>query len=216
MAREPQSAAKTRRDLNGEATRRNMVRSARRLFARQGYAGTSLDQVVRAAKVTTGALYHHFGDKKGLFQAVAEAVEADILERILAAAAAASDPWARLIAGTTEMLSVCAEPAIQRIAFQDAPTVIGAAQWRAIEMRFAFGVFSQALEGLMAAGVLRRYPADMLAPVLLGATIEAATAVARADDKPAAQAQALEILTRLYEALRITPPPGGAPHRGSK
>lgn len=194
--------AMTRRDQNSEATRRDILRAARRLFARDGYAATSLQAIVRAAKVTTGAVYHHFGDKKALFQAVAEAVEREILERISAAAREARSPWEQLIAGTTAMLAICAEPHIQRIAFVDAPNVIGAREWREIEMRFAFGAMRQVLDGLMRQGVIRSGSVDVLAPILLGATIEAATAVARAADQGAALAEARATIVRLLEALR--------------
>lgn len=194
--------ARTRRDQNSEATRHDILRAAGRLFARHGYAGTSLDAIVRAAKVTTGAVYHHFGDKKALFQAVAEGVEREILERIALASRAESDPWARLLAGVSAMLGICAEPHIQRIAFIDAPNVIGAREWREIELRFAFGVLRQVLDGLQRAAVIRAGSVDILAPILLGATIEAATAAARADDKAAALAEARGTILRFLEALR--------------
>jgi AcrR family transcriptional regulator len=200
--RRPGVKAKTRRDQNSEATRHEIMRAARRLFARRGYAATPLGAIVRAAKVTTGAVYHHFGDKKALFRAVAEAVEVGILERILAASRERGDPWDRLVTGTSAMLSICAEAHIQRIVFVDAPNVIGAQEWREIEKRFAFGVLRQVLQGLMDAGVIRTGSVDVLAPILLGATIEAATAVARAADQAAALAEAQATMVRFLAALR--------------
>ena len=100
------------------------------------------------------------------------------------------------------MLAICAEPHIQQIAFIDAPNVIGAQEWRDIEKRYAFGVLQQVLTGLKAAGVIRIGSVDMLAPILLGATIEAATAVARAADRAAALAEAQATILRLITAFR--------------
>ena len=195
-------AVKTRRDLNSEATRRDILAAAKTLFARDGYATTPLSAIVEAAGVTTGAVYHHFGDKQGLFRAVAEAVEVEILQRIAAASAGETDLWRRLVAGTTAMLGICAEPHIQRIAFIDAPNVIGAREWREIEKRYGFGVLQQSLHALQAGGVIRPCIVEILAPILLGATIEAATAIAEAADQPAALAEAQEIIFRLLDSLR--------------
>ena len=193
---------KTRRDLNSEATRRDMLAAAKIHFARDGYAAAPLSAIVEAAGVTTGAVYHHFGDKQGLFRAVAEAVEIEILQRIAAASAGEADPWRRLVAGCMAMLGICAEPHIQRIAFIDAPNVIGAREWREIERRYAFGVLQQTLQALQHRGIIRPCAVEILAPILLGATIEAATAIADAADQPAALAEAQAIIGRLLESLR--------------
>jgi AcrR family transcriptional regulator len=169
----------TRRDLLSDATRRLMLHAARRVFARRGFADASLGEIVAAAKVTTGAVYHHFRDKKGLFRAVAESVEQDILQGVMAASATVQDPWSRLLRGVDAMLEICAAPDVQRIVFIDAPTVIGPVAWREVEMRFAFGAMTRALDGLAAAGVIRAGSPQVLASILLGALIEAANSVAR-------------------------------------
>jgi len=194
--------SETRRERASVATRDEILRVAQRLFARRGYAATPLGAVVSAAGVTTGAVYHHFGDKQALFRAVAEAVERDILGRIVAASGASAAPWDQLVAGMSAMLEICVEPQIQRIVFIDAPNVLGAREWRETEMRFAYGVLRQTLAGLQASGVIRAGSVDILAPILLGAAIEAATAVARAADKQAALAEARATLLRLLEALK--------------
>jgi AcrR family transcriptional regulator len=202
---------KTRRDLHSASTRRAICRAARRLFARKGYAATSLAEVVRAAKVTTGAVYHHFGDKKGLFRAVAEGVEAEILERVLAAGRDRADHWAKFLASTSAMFAVCTEPDVHRIVFLDAPNVLGAAEWRDVEMCYGFGALREALAALKAAGVIRVGPVDVLAPILWGALIEAANTIARADDKAATLAGARATVTRLLESLRTANEPAAAP-----
>jgi AcrR family transcriptional regulator len=202
--RERSAGNKTRRDLNSEVTRRDVLRAARRLFGRHGYAGTSLAAVVRAANVTTGAVYHHFGDKRGLFRAVAEDVEAEILQRIAAAEPAGAGPWDGFLACTSAMFDICTEPDVQRIVFQDAPNVFGATEWREIEMRYGFGAMYEALASLKAAGVIRAGSVEVLAPILMGALIEAANTIARAEDKPATLAEARQTVVGLLESLRVT------------
>jgi len=190
---------KTRRDHNSDATRQAIIHAATRLFGQHGYAATPLSAVTEAAAVTTGAVYHHFGDKQGLFRAVAEGVEAEILQRITTAGAGQPTLWDIFVTGTLAMLEICAEPHIQQIAFADAPNVLGAAAWRETEKRYAFGLLRQVLEGLRQSGVIRIGSADVVAPILLGAAIEAATAVAR---DPAALGEARATLLRLLDSLR--------------
>ncbi|HTV76321.1 MAG TPA: TetR/AcrR family transcriptional regulator [Candidatus Baltobacteraceae bacterium] len=55
---------------NNSDTRRHILRAALRHFANAGYAATSVQQIVGEAKVSKPALYYHFQDKAGLFQAL--------------------------------------------------------------------------------------------------------------------------------------------------
>src|SRR2546421_10951846 len=100
-----------------EATRGALVAAARELFAERGYAAVGTEEIVRAAGVTRGALYHHFSGKKQLFQAVYEDVEQKLVERIAESAiSSASDPLQALHAGAQAFLDACEDPAVQRIA----------------------------------------------------------------------------------------------------
>src|SRR5215472_1311022 len=119
------SMARTKHDLRSEATRRQLVTAARALFGARGYAGVGTEEIVRAAGVTRGALYHQFRDKADLFAAVAEEVEAEIAERIAAGARAAADPVEALRAGARLFLDACGEPEVERIILLDAPAVLG-------------------------------------------------------------------------------------------
>ena len=100
------------------------------------------------------------------------------------------------------MFAVCTEPDIHRIVFLDAPNVLGAAEWRDVEMCYGLGAMRHALETLKAAGVIRTGSVDVLAPILMGALMEAANTIARADDKAATMAEARATVTRLLESLR--------------
>jgi AcrR family transcriptional regulator len=190
------------RDANAAATRALIIGKARKVFAKKGFVDAGLAEIVSAAGVTTGAVYHHFGDKKGLFLAVAETVEGDILKGVMLAAATKSGSWEQLLAAVDATLEICAEPDVQRIIFIDAPTVIGPAAWREIELKYAFGGMLQAFQRLIDEGVIRSGSADVLASILLGALIEAARAVARARDKHAAMADARATVARLFASLR--------------
>src|SRR3981189_3147740 len=106
-----------KQEQRSAATRANLLAAARRLFAVRGYAGVGTEEIVRAAGVTRGALYHQFRDKEQLFEAVFEQGEAGGTQRIAdSALAGATDPLAALHAGSRAFLAVCAEPEVERIA----------------------------------------------------------------------------------------------------
>jgi AcrR family transcriptional regulator len=165
-----------------EATRAALLGVAHDLFAQRGYAGVGTEEIVRAAGVTRGALYHHFEDKKDLFRAVYEGIEQRIVEQIAGVAVSAADPVEALRAGAAAWLDACEEPAVRRIALIDAPSVLGWEEWREIGMRYGFGLVQGTLQAAMDAGLLEPQPVLPLAHLVLGALDEAAMVVARADD----------------------------------
>jgi AcrR family transcriptional regulator len=184
------------------ATRAKLVDAARGLFATRGYAAVGTEEVVRAAGVTRGALYHQFPDKAALFEAVVEEVEAETTQRIAEGAlAGAADPLAALREGARQFLEVCSDPAIERILLLDAPAVLGWQRWREIGLRHGLGLVGGVLAAGMEAGVLARAPVDPLAHLLIGALDEGAMYVAGAPDRDAARAEVAAILDRLLDAL---------------
>ncbi len=193
---------RTKHDLRSEATRRLLVTAARALFGARGYAGVGTEEIVRAAGVTRGALYHQFRDKAGLFAAVAEEVEAEIAERIAAGAAgAAADPVEALRAGAQLFLDACAEPEVERIILLDAPAVLGWEAWRDLAGRYGLGLVQLALQSAMDAGAIVPQPVAPLAHVLIGALDECALYVARAEDRPTAREECAAIFDQILRAI---------------
>ena len=195
-------SGKNLREAAAAATRARIMDAARSIFGAKGYEVALLAEIVAAADVTTGAVYHHFGDKKGLFLAVAEAVEAEIMAGTAKAAARESDPWAQFTAGVRATLDICAAPDVLRIVFLDAPTVIGPAIWREIELKYAFGTMRWALGRLMSTGVIGSGSPDLLASILLGTLVEAARGIGRAEEKQSATDEARRIVDRFLVSLR--------------
>jgi AcrR family transcriptional regulator len=185
-----------------EATRAALIATARGLFAERGYAGVGTEEIVRTAGVTRGALYHHFAGKKELFEAVYEDVERQLVEQIAASAiSSATDPLAALHAGAQAFLDACEDPAVQRIALVDAPSVLGWEQWREIGLRYGFGLVRATVEAAMDAGLIERQPVDALSHLLLGAIDEGAMLIARADDGGTTREEVGATVKRLLEAL---------------
>jgi AcrR family transcriptional regulator len=199
-------AAAGERSLQAErslATRTALLDTARRLFAERGYAAVGTEEIVRAAGVTRGALYHHFDGKLELFAAVYETVEAELVQGIAAAVDTPdASPVEVLRAGSRAFLDACeSDLAVQRIALIDAPSVLGWERWREIGMRYGLGLVRGTIEAAIEAGQIEPQPAEPLAHLLLGAIDEGALLVARADDAGATRRQVGESLERVLSAL---------------
>ena len=143
---------RSRRLDYSESTRSALVGSAIELFTKGGYAGTSLDEVARRARVTKGALYHHFTGKQALFEAAFAKVESRVFGRLEEIMRGPEPPWERALRGVREFISHCLDPAYQRIAVHEAPVVMGWERWRDAEDRASFGLIRAGVEDLIAAG----------------------------------------------------------------
>ena len=180
-----ESARRSNRDRT-DATRAALIAAARALFVDKGYASTGTPEIVGAAGVTRGALYHHFADKEALFRAVveqeAEFVAAEI-ER--AAPSDAADLASALSAGGRAYLEAMRLPGRTRLLLLDGPAVLGRAVMDEIDSRHGNRTLREGLDAAMRAGALPRLPLETLT-ALLGAMYDrAALAVAngaRLDD----------------------------------
>lgn len=198
-----QEGGPTRQAERSAQTREALIASARALFAQRGFGGVGTEEIVRAARLTRGALYHHFEGKEDLFRAVYEDVERELVEGLAAGAMAANDPLEALRAGARAFLDACEDPAVQRIALIDAPSVLGWEQWREIGLRYGFGLVQATLEAAMEADLIERQPVRPLAHLLLGACDEGAMLVARADDGGRTKREVAAALDRFLDALRL-------------
>jgi AcrR family transcriptional regulator len=186
--------------------------AARPLFAKRGYAGVGTEEIVRAAGLTRGALYHHFGGKRELFEAVYEQIEHQLAEQIGTEALGASDPLEAMRLGIDLLLDACLDPEVQRILLLDAPAVLGWERWREIGAEASLGLIEGTLQAAMDAGTISPQPVKPLAHVVMGALDEAAMLVARAEDPAATRVEVAASLNSLLEGLR----PGGKQARGRR
>ncbi|GAA2799203.1 TetR/AcrR family transcriptional regulator [Saccharopolyspora taberi] len=187
-----------------ESTRQALVDSAVELFTERGYGGTSLDEIARSARVTKGALYHHFGGKQAVFEAAFDQVQADIVGRIAAVIAEPSDPWTMMRAGLNAFLEVCLEPTYQRIVVREGAAVMGWEVWRDREERTTFGVLRTVVGQLIAEGEIEPLPLDSLSRVIFGGMSAGATAIAASSDPRRTSAEVGRCMERLLEGLRVS------------
>jgi AcrR family transcriptional regulator len=150
-------------------TRAALIGAARQLFGQNGFAATSVEDVAQAARLTTGALYHHFPNKTALFEAVFEGIHAELMEASVRAADGAADGIELLVRGFGAFLDAVLEPDVQRIVIVDAPAVLGLARFTELDERYAFTAITAALGLAAESGALHVEDPETLARLLLGA-----------------------------------------------
>ena len=192
---------KGKKQERGEATREALVEAARSLFGERGFAGTSLDEIVRTAGVTKGALYHHFSDKEDLFAAVAEEVKRDITST-LSDLFLSPDPFDGLEAGCLAILDAYLDPALRQIVWVDARSVLSPSAYLELQGRYEPVFVRAALRRAMREGVIDRQPLIPLATLLTGAIGEGCTLIADAEDPTTARAEVGQVVSRLLAGLR--------------
>jgi len=188
-------------------TRQALVAAARDRFGEQGYAATSIDEIVRQAGVTKGALYHHFADKDDLFRAVLEDVKAEgtrVVAEAFLEATTEPDALDTVTRGCLAFIDVHLDPAVQRIAILDARAVLDATTRRELDARYEVAVIRGALRRAVNLGVIDPQPLGPLAHVIAGGLSEACALLAEADDE-GTERDVRAVVTRLLAGLR--PPP---------
>jgi AcrR family transcriptional regulator len=192
------------REAQGAETRAALLNAARALFAARGFADTSVDEIVSAAKVTKGALYHHFRNKEGVFAAVYEQVQREVSDLVVAEFLR-PDPWEALQLGCELWIDAHLDPAVQRIAMRDARAVLGWEVVRDVEARFGAVALRGVLRRAVRVGILSAdVPLRPLALMIMGALNEACFFVADADDFEAARATVRKLTTTLLAGI-VTP-----------
>ena len=192
------------RDEHVAATRQALVTAARRRFGAEGFAATSLDDVVADAGVTKGALYHHFKNKDDLFLAVYEELESELSGIGTEAAVGAKDAIELLQRAFGAFLDLALTPEIQRISLIDAPAVLGSAQKHEVDTRYSLAGVKLAVQLGIDSGDIVPYDAEVLGQMLIAACSQAAVMIATRDDHERARAEIGAALDALIAGLRPT------------
>ncbi len=194
-----------RRAARGAATRAALLEAARQLFGAEGFAETSLDDVVARAEVTKGALYHHFAGKEGLFAAVYEQVQREVSDRVVEEFLL-PDPWQALLVGCDLWVDAHVDPAVQRIVLRDARAVLGWQAVREVENRFGVVPVRAVLRRALRAGLIAPAPLRPLALIIMGGLTEACLYVADADDPSAAREEVRILIETLLRGIAVAAP----------
>lgn len=182
-----------------EETRAALISAARKVFSEVGYADTVMDDLTGQAGLTRGALYHHFGDKKGLLAAVVEQIDAEMDAQLEAISSTAEDAWQGFTHRCNAYLTMALEPEYQRIVLRDARSVLGGPSQES--QRHCVDAMQRLIGQLIAQGVIAEANPQALASLIYGSLAEAAFWIAEGEDSDARLTQSTEALALLLRGL---------------
>jgi AcrR family transcriptional regulator len=200
----PKVPSVSRRAQYSASTKRALVDEALKLFTDQGYAATSLDAIVTAARVTKGALYHHFTGKQAVFEAVFERIEADASTQIRNALKKSKDPWDKALIGLRAFLQIVQDSSYQRVVIQEGPAVLGYERFREQEERSTFAIVVNIVRDVLSAGTweLDDEMLETFSRIFFGALSSAGEAVSDSQDPGAASARVETAMGFLIAGIR--------------
>jgi AcrR family transcriptional regulator len=200
----PKVAGVSRRQQYSASTKRALVEVATRLFTEQGYAATSLDQIVAGARVTKGALYHHFSGKQAVFEAVFEKVESDAASRIRKALRGSRDPWEKALIGLRSFLANVQDQSYQRVVIQEGPAILGYARFREQEERSSYGLVQDLVRDVLEDSTyhLDEHMLDTFSRIFFGAMSAAGESVSSDPDPKLAVARVETAISFILAGLR--------------
>lgn len=186
-------------------TRSTLIRSARELFTKQGYHGTSTPEIAAHAGVTRGALYHHFPDKKSLFFTVFQSIELELVSKANLGTETDFSPreaWTIFKSNIISFLNdVASRPDVQQIILIDGPAVLGWRKWRELQADPGLGFITSTIEVSMARGYMKTFPATPLAHMLLASVSESALMIANSDEPKKTYEEVVETLNTVLSDL---------------
>ena len=187
-----------------QENRVKLIAAARKAFAQKGYSAASMDELTADAGLTRGALYHNFGDKRGLLAAVVDQMDTEMAARANEIGARADDDWQGLLAEGTAYIEMALDPEVQRIVLLDGPAVLGdPSQWPS--QNSCLQVTRSAVERLIAQGILKPVDAEAAARLLSGAALNAALWIAASENPQSVLPKAVEAFQALAAGLLLKP-----------
>lgn len=195
---------KGRREEYTEATRQALIASGRTAFALDGYQGTGIEAISSAARVTRGAFYHHFADKKAIFDAVVVAMQTETAAKIEAYAKTRKDIWQRLSAGIDAYLEACLDPAYARIVVQEASGVLGSRRYREIDEAHPLALLTATLSALQLRGELAIEDVSLLSHIVDAMICEVAVSLQGAKHPKLVRQRGQKIIMTFLDSLRTS------------
>ncbi|MXO67197.1 TetR/AcrR family transcriptional regulator [Altericroceibacterium endophyticum] len=186
-----------------QQTRAKLIAAARKAFTEKGYASTSMDDLTAAVGLTRGALYHNFGDKRGLLAAVVEEVDGEMATAAMAQAERrGGSEWDKLMAEGAAYIEAARNPEVRRIVLLDGPAFLGdPSQWPS--QNACLAATMRSLETLAAQGTVKPVAIEAAARLLNGAALNAALWVAASDAPDRVMQDATATFEQLASGLLV-------------
>jgi len=198
----PLNEQRTRREEYAAATRQALLVAGQDVFASEGYQAAGIETISRAARVTRGAFYHHFEDKRALFDAVVVSLQAEAAARVQETSKGEAKIWERLYTGIDAYLDVSIEPSYARIVVQEAPVVLGTARFAEIEEKYPMALLKATLKALKREGELVFDDIDMLGRMLDAVICELSIMLAASSDQRKIRARGHRVIEGMLNSFR--------------
>lgn len=192
--------ARQNRAQMAAATRSKLIAAGRKAFAEKGYADTAMEDLTADVELTRGALYHHFGGKRGLLEAVIAQIDEESSVRLRAVAQQAASPWEGFVEECVEWIRLALEPEIRRIVLLDGPAVLGEPAWATSHDTCLVSTM-ESIQALLDEKVIRPVDALATAQLVNGAALNASLWIATADDPYQASVKAIASFRVLLTGL---------------
>lgn len=181
-----------------------LLKVARTHFTEKGYANAALEEIADEAKVTRGALYHHFKNKQGLFLAVLELVQTEIGQRVKEEADSSEDPWEQLLYGCRAFIATVVEPQNKRIMLIDGPSVVRWESWREMDEQNSMSHLREQLAFMQNQGMMKTVPVDAMTHALSGALNECSLWVAQMPETDKGIEETMDVITGMLQGFRVS------------
>lgn len=185
-----------------EATRAKLIAAGRTAFGTKGYANTAMEDLTADVALTRGALYHHFGGKQGLLEAVIAQIDAESHARLQAIVAQADTPWQGFVDESVAWIEMALDPEIRRIVLLDGPAVLGDSSWRST-FNACLASTSRSLQELQDLKVIKPLDAEATAHLINGAALNASLWIAGSADPHLASVKAIASFHVLLAGLLV-------------
>lgn len=193
---------KSRQQENSELTRDALLDSAREQFIAHGYTGVSIDSIASQARVTKGAFYHHFANKKELLAQCYEQ-QMRMIAQALDQLPATEDPWLRAQQLATAFIDTVMRHRKRLLSLQEVISVLGWEDWKAIDSRYTLHHIAKLMHELHAAGRVKPYDPNNLTNLVYGFLTQAAISIKDARDKPQAAGEMKLIIRDFFDSLKL-------------
>lgn len=194
--------SKSRIEEYAEITRQALRDSALELFVRKGFGKTSIENIVKKARVTRGAFYHHFKSKEDIFIEVYEGLAAQLVAVIEHALKDISDPWEKAVVGCRTFLDYCIDPNFDTIRLDDAIVVLGWKRWRQIDSAYTMKILRRILHGFNETSGMATDKVDLASNMVYAVLVEAALSISASREKQKTRDDVLNVVLSLLAGLK--------------
>jgi AcrR family transcriptional regulator len=184
-----------------EATRAAILSAAHELFSTRGYAQTAVSDILEAARISRGAMYHHFAAKEDVFAAVFVRTSDEAIRRATARIPSSATPLESLVAGCLGWLRAVDDPEIRQVLLVDGPTALGWERARALEETSSLGVVRASIAASVRSGEMTVPSVDLAARLINAMLTEAALHLSQGKRHRSHRRQVAVTVTAMIEGL---------------